>query len=646
MHKTATRSIARTRYFQARYQHTNAVRIAARASISTSAAAEAAAAEAAMKEIKTPIGPEAQRRQSIVKTSRLSREGAKECPLSGFSLLNSPFYNKGSAFTDEERKAFELVGLLPTGVNTLEEQVERAYFQYSTRVDDLSKNSFMDSLRLQNKVLFFALVKKHIKEMLPIIYTPTIGDAIEGYSRRFRKPEGCFLNITDPDSIEKSLANFGTDKDVDMAVITDGSAILGIGDWSIQGILIAVGKGNIITVAGGINPRRIVAIGVDAGTNNEKLLRDPLYMGNRFPRVEGKEYYDFMDKVIMAYKKRFPSSVLHFEDFSTLAAKTLLDKYRDQLACFNDDMQGTGCVIVASIKAAMKVTNRKFTESSILIYGAGAAGMGIATQIVSNLVSSGLTPEQARSKVFLMDRFGLVTESTQASPSQHEFAKPDKDWEGIDKHSLVDVVNKVKPTILIGSSTRPKAFNEEVVKTMYKYNKDPVIFPLSNPTKLHEAYPVDIMKWTDNRALIATGSPFDPVDGYVISENNNCFAFPGIVLGSVLARTTKITDEMISAAVEALSDMSPKLNDPKAGLLPDITEIHDVSAHVATAVVLQSLKEGTAQVEGEKIPDDGYVRVPTEYNACLKWVKSQMWKPEYMPLIKVEYVPEVHTNQY
>lgn len=397
-------------------------------------------------------------------------------------------------------------------------------------------------------------------------------------------------------------------------------------------------------MAGGINPKRIIAIGVDVGTNNKKLLDDELYMGNRFPRVEGKEYYDFMDKVITAYKNRFPSSVLHFEDFNTDAASTLLHTYRDKLACFNDDIQGTGCVVVASIKAALKVSSRSFTDSKYLIYGAGSAGMGIATQIQLNLVTSGLSLEEARSKIYLMDRYGLITDTTEASPAQHDFAKPDLEWEGINKKSLVDVIAEVKPTVLIGCSTQPKSFNEQVVKEMYKYNKSPIVFPLSNPTRLHEAFPVDIMKWTDNNALIATGSPFEPVDGYVISENNNCFSFPGIVLGSVLARSTKITDEMISAAVECLSDMSPKLKNPKAGLLPDISEIQEVSANVATAVVLQSVREGTAKVEGEKVPNDGYVKVPRSFEKCLEWVKSQMWTPEYRPYVKVEYVPEIKSQ--
>lgn len=389
-----------------------------------------------------------------------------------------------------------------------------------------------------------------------------------------------------------------------------------------------------------------MCIGIDAGTNNKAQLNDELYMGNKFPRVEGKQYYDFLDKVVKAFKKRFPSSVLHFEDFETTAARKLLESYRDKLPCFNDDIQGTGCVVVAALKAALKATNRKMDDSKILVYGAGSAGMGIATQIASNLRTDGFTDEEIHSKLYLMDRYGLITESTEATPSQKVYAKQDKDWQGIDKTNLVEVVEKIKPTVLIGCSTRPKAFTEQVVKTMYKYNPDPIIFPLSNPTRLHEAVPEDLMKWTNNKALIATGSPFAPVNGIAISENNNCFAFPGIVLGSVLSRSLKISDEMISAAVEQLSILSPKIRDPKGGLLPDITEINEVSAKVATAVVLESLNLGLARVESEHRPNGQYVNVPRDYEACLAWVKSQMWQPIYRPYVKVEHIPHIHTHQY
>ncbi|KAI5956850.1 MAE1 [Candida jiufengensis] len=595
--------------------------------------------------IKTPIGLDAAIQELKPKTTRLSTEGTVDCPLTGFALLNSPFLNKGSAFTNEERQAFGLVGLLPPRVNTLDEQTKRAYAQFKLRINDLAKNSFMDSLRLQNKVLFFDLIRKHVKEMLPVIYTPTIGDAIADYSHRFRKPEGCFLDIGSPETIDERLAAFGGEEDIDVCIISDGGSILGIGDYGgVGGSVIAVGKGSIVVAAGGIQPHRILTIGIDVGTDRKSLLEDPLYLGRRTKRVQGPEYYKFMDKFIMAFKKRFPKSVLHFEDFQTEPAKTLLHKYRDILPCFNDDIQGTGCVVVASLKAALKYTNREITDSKILIYGAGSAGMGIAQQIILNLITSGLTEEEARKRIYLMDRFGLITTTTESTEAQKPFAKPVNDWEGIDTKNLVQVVEHIKPTCLIGCSTQPKAFNEQVIKTMYKYNKQPIVFPLSNPTRLHEAFPEDIMKWTDNQALIATGSPFKPVDGYAISENNNCFAFPGLLLGSVLSRASKISDSMISAAVDKLSDMSPKFQDPKNGLLPDISQLDYVSAHVASAVVLAAIDEGYARVEEEHRPNGEYVRVPREPEQNLKWVISQMWDPIYRPYNKIEYT--VQTTQY
>ncbi|KAI5963071.1 MAE1 [Candida pseudojiufengensis] len=597
--------------------------------------------------IKTPIGLDAAIQELKPKATRISTDGAVECPLTGFALLNSPFLNKGSAFTNEERKAFDLIGMLPTAINTLDEQVDRAYGQFKTRINDLAKNSFMDSLRLQNKVLFYELVRRYVKEMLPIIYTPTIGDAIENYSQRFRKPEGLFLSIDSPDTIEESLAAFGSADDIDVVICSDGGSILGIGDWGgVAGSMIAVGKGSIVVAAGGIQPHRILTIGIDVGTDRKSLLEDPLYLGLRKDRVRGPEYYKFMNKFVTAFKKQFPKSVLHFEDFQTEPAKRLLHEYRDKLPCFNDDMQGTGCVVVASLKAALKYSNREITDSKILIYGAGSAGMGIASQIVLNLVQSGLTEEEARSNIYLMDRFGLITNSTESTEAQKPFAKPDQKWEGINTKNLVDVVEHIKPTVLIGCSTQPKAFNENVIKTMYKYNPQPIVFPLSNPTRLHEAFPEDIMKWTNNNALIATGSPFKPVDGYAISENNNCFAFPGLLLGSVLSRASTISDFMISAAVDKLSDMSPKFENPKNGLLPDISKLDEVSAHLASTVVLAALEEGVARIEQEHSPNGQFVKVPRDPNENLEWVRSQMWSPVYRPYVKVEYDATYHTSQY
>lgn len=597
--------------------------------------------------IKTPVDINAAIASLKPKTTRLSIEGTIECDLTGFQLLNSPVFNKGSAFSKSEREVFDIQGLLPSHVHTLDQQVDRAYRQFSYLKSPLAKNDFCTSMRVQNKVLYYQLVKRNIREMLPIIYTPTEGDAIAAYSHRFRKPEGCFLDINSPDLIDQRLAVYGEDKDIDYIVVSDGEGILGIGDQGVGGIRISIAKLGLMTLCGGIHPGRVLPIILDVGTNNKELLEDDLYMGNKFPRVRGERYWDFCDKFIKAVKNRFPNAVLHYEDFGVSSGRDLLYKYRETIPSFNDDIQGTGAVVMASITAALKFSNRDLLDSEIVIYGAGSAGLGIADQIVNHMVSHGATPEEARSKIHAMDRQGLLlTSSEDMSPTQLSYADDPKHWEGVDTSSLLQVVKHVKPTVLVGCSTQPGAFTEEIIKQMYETNKQPIIFPLSNPTRLHEAIPKDLMKWTDNNALIATGSPFEPVDGYYISENNNCFTFPGIGLGAVLSRCTYITDTMISAAVDKLASLSPKMEDPKFGLLPRLEEIDEVSAHVATAVVLQSLKEGTARVEQEKRPDGEYVKVPLDYPSCLKWVQSQMWKPVYRPLVKVEHVPEIHTFQH
>ena len=594
---------------------------------------------------KTPVGEEA--RVQISHSTRLSVAGPIECDLAGSHLLNSPLFNKGSAFSKEERVAFALEGLLPPVVNTLDEQVDRAYKQLHFLKTLLAKNDFCTSMRLQNKVLYYKLVREHIKELIPIVYTPTEGDAIIAYSDRFRKPEGCFLDITEPENIDKRLAQFGEDKDVDYIVITDSEGILGIGDQGVGGVRIAIAKAALMTLCGGLHPGRVIACVLDVGTNNKKLLEDDLYMGNRFPRVRGKEYDDFTNKCIMAMQKRFPSAVIHYEDFGVTTARAVLDRFRHVLPCFNDDIQGTGAVVMASMAAALKLTDRKLLDSRVLIYGAGSAGLGIADQIVNHMIIHGATKEEARARIYCMDRFGLLLTGMKTnSPAQEGYAHDPKDWEDVDTKSLVEVIGKVKPTCLIGCSTQAGAFNEKVIKEMYKFNPRPMIFPLSNPTRLHECVPEDALKWTDYNALVATGSPFPPVEGHVISENNNCFSFPGIGLGAVLARATTISDAMISAAVDELASLSPAQNDPKAGLLPPIEEIDETSARVATAVILQCVKEGHSRVESEDSPVGGKVKVPRDFYACLSWVKEQMWRPEYRPMIKVEHSDEIHTHQY
>ncbi|CCD27378.1 malate dehydrogenase (oxaloacetate-decarboxylating) NDAI_0K01870 [Naumovozyma dairenensis CBS 421] len=601
---------------------------------------------------RTPIGSKAERifNSHPAKATSLSSDGTIECPLESFQLLNSPLFNKGSAFTQEERKAFRLEGLLPPQVNTLDEQLERAYKQLCFLKTPIAKNDFMTNLRVQNKVLYFALVKKHINELVPIIYTPTEGDAIAAYSHRFRKPEGVFLDITEPDSVEERLSVYGKDKDVDYIVVSDSEGILGIGDQGVGGIRIAVSKLALMTLCGGIHPGRVLPVCLDVGTNNKQLARDELYMGNKFARVRGKQYDQLVENFIKAVKKLFPSAVLHFEDFGVTNARRILEKYRSELPCFNDDIQGTGAVVVASLIAALRHSHRDLKDTKVLVYGAGSAGLGIADQVVSHMVNHGLTLEEARSKIYLMNRNGLIMKShaEKCTPQQNVYAKPDEDWAGIDTKSLKNIVGGVKPTCLVGCSTQAGAFTEEVIKEMYKHNPRPIVFPLSNPTRLHEAVPKDLMKWTNNDALIATGSPFEDVDGYRISQNNNCYSFPGIGLGAVLARSTIISDKMISAAVDELASLSQlKEGDSRPGLLPGLDVINNTSARIAAAVILKSIEEGTARIEQEEVPgkDGETVKVPRDFEQCVEWVKNQMWEPVYRPMVKVDHDPEfIQTN--
>lgn len=570
--------------------------------------------------------------------ARLSVQGPIKTNLVGMKLLNSGLLNKGSAFTPEERKEFGLNGLLPPIYNTLDEQIKRAYAQFNALGTDLEKNQFCTSLRIQNKVLFFELVRRHIKEIFHIIYTPTVGDAIIQYSELFRKPEGCFLSITAPseEEIEERLIPFGTDKDIDYIVVSDGEGVLGIGDQGVGGIGIVIGKLALMTACGGIHPGRGIPITLDVGTNNQDLINDPLYMGNRFPRVEGDEYNAFIKNFIAVVKRRFPSCVLHFEDFGKNNARYNLNTYRNELSCFNDDIQGTGAVVMSSITAALKVTKTELRDLKVVVFGAGSSGIGISQQIVNNMIAEGLTPEEAHNQIYVLNSKGLLVESTKSTllDDQKVFCKRDEDWEDVNTKSLLEIVRAVKPHVLIGCSTRPKSFTKEIVQEMHKHVPRPIIFPLSNPTRLHEATPEELIEWTNGDVLVATGSPFAPVNGREISENNNCFSFPGIGLGSVLCRSSRISDKMIAASVTELASLSPYFDNENAGLLPDVSQIRFVASRVATAVILAAVEEGVATVPKEEIPQD--------FDECLKWVESQMWNSEYRPLVKTD---EEHTYQ-
>ncbi|KAH6608899.1 malate dehydrogenase oxaloacetate-decarboxylating [Trichoderma cornu-damae] len=562
----------------------------------------------------------------------LSTVGPLDCALTGTALLNSPVFNKGSAFTQSERRDFNLTGLLPANEQSLEHQVERAYQQYLTRSDDLAKNTFLTSLRDQNEVLYFKLLLTHLKEMFSVVYTPTEGDAIQNYSRLFRRPEGCFLDINHPENVHQDLALWGTPDDVDYICVTDGEEILGIGDQGVGGILISGAKLTLASLCAGVHPSRTLPVVIDCGTDNEELLKDKLYLGLRQRRVRGKRYDDFIQTFVEAARKLFPGAYLHFEDFGLRNARRLLELYRPKIACFNDDVQGTGCVTLAAIMAALHASGQKLGDVRVIIFGAGSAGVGIADQVRDAIAAElNVDHEKASQQIWLIDKPGLLTSKLDVSDAQKTYVKDASGWGDNDTH-LLSVVKRVKPNILIGTSTVPGAFTQEIVKAMHENSPRPIIFPLSNPTRLHEATPADLLKWTDGKALVATGSPFDPVTGpwgeggndatIEIAECNNSVVFPGIGLGCILSRARLLTDRMLVAAVQGVASLSPVLKDPTAPLLPDVEEVRTVSVQVAKSVIRAAVEEGVAAEKD----------IPTNDHDLDAWVREQMWNPEYRPL--------------
>ncbi|CAK7210220.1 NAD-dependent malic enzyme, mitochondrial [Sporothrix curviconia] len=574
----------------------------------------------------------------------LSVRGPMDCALRGSHLLNHPIFNKGSAFPADERRAFALNGLLPASEQTLEQQVHRAYEQYSTRADDLAKNTFLTSLHDQNHVLFFRLVQDHLPEMFSVIYTPTEGDAIQNYSRLFRRPEGCFLRVDDVDGVFASLAQWGTADDMDYIVVTDGEEILGIGDQGVGGVLISRAKLILTTLCAGIHPNRTLGVVLDCGTDNQELLDDPLYLGIRQKRVRGEAYDRFVDTFVRSARHLFPKAYIHFEDFGLGNARRLLDTYRPQIPCFNDDVQGTGCVTLAAILSGLHVTGEHLDDLRMVVFGAGSAGVGIADQVCDAIAASkGVKREEAAKQIWLIDKPGLLTTDMgdKLSKTQQFFAKDRLAVDTVDMATqddtigLLDVVNAFKPNVLVGTSTKPKAFTKEIVQAMAKHVERPIILPLSNPTRLHEAVPADLLEWTDGRALIATGSPFDPVKGpwgkdkeeieIQVAECNNSVVFPGIGLGAVLCRASRVTDKMLVAAVSAVADLSPALQDPTAPLLPGVENVRDVSVHIARKVIRAAMDEGVSTEEGIPAKDDGE-------DGLDEWIREQMWTAEYRPL--------------
>ena len=548
--------------------------------------------------------------------------------LRGRTLLERPLLNRGTAFTEEERKSLGLVGLLPSAVLTLEQQAKRAYAQYQEQPNDLHKNIYLTSLHDRNEVLFYKLLSEHLHEMLPVVYDPTVGQAIKLYSHEYRRPRGVYLSVEHPAQIEESFENYGLGSDeVDLIVASDAEEILGIGDWGVGGMAISVGKLAVYTAAAGIHPGRTIPVIIDAGTNNEGLLNDPYYVGNRHSRIRGSKYDAFIDEYVKVATEMFPKAMLHWEDFGISNARRILNRYKDKICTFNDDVQGTGAITLSALTSAVKVARTPLSENRVLIFGAGTAGIGNADQIRAAMRTEGLSEEDAYRRFWCVDIQGLLTDDMK---DLHDFQKPYarpadevKDWErtknGID---LLETIRRVKPTIMIGTSTAYGAFTEEIVKEMAKHVERPIIFPLSNPTERTEAFPSDLIKWTEGKALIATGLPYDPVEyegtSYEIGQANNALLYPGLGLGVITSRAKLVTDRMITTAAEAVASMVDSTK-PGASLLPDVKNLRVSSATIAVAVVKTAVEEGVAQ---------------TEITDVVQQVQDAMWQPVYGPPIE------------
>jgi len=561
----------------------------------------------------------------------LDDDGAWRTTLRGRQVLADPRINKGTAFSDAERATLGLIGLIPAGHLTLEQQASRIYAQFLRQSSDLARNVLLNELHDRNEVLYYRVLADHLSEMLPVIYTPTVGQAIEHYSHEYRRPRGVYLSVDEPELIEQSLRAFGKQEDdVDLIVATDAGAILGIGDWGVGGMSIAVGKLAVYTAAAGIDPSRSVPVMLDVGTDRQTLLDDPMYIGNRHPRVPADEYDAFLAAFVAGVRKVFPKALLHWEDMGTANARRLLTQYREELPSFNDDIQGTGAVNLAAVLAAVKATGIALADHRIVIFGAGSAGTGIADQLTAALTAAGLSAEQARARFWAVDRHGLVvTGDDWPSADQRRYGREAAevaDWQhdpvlgGI---PLAEVVRRVHPTVLIGTSARGGAFTETIVKDMAAHTDRPVIMPMSNPTELAEARPADLIEWTGGRALVATGSPFPPVDyastRYVIGQANNALVFPGLGLGTVAARASKITDGMLSAAAHAVAGL---VDAGAAGvpLLPEVAALRDTSVAVAVAVAEAAAADGVA---GRAVADDLQAQAQ---------VRALMWQPVYRPV--------------
>ena len=540
--------------------------------------------------------------------------------MTAHDILNNPFLNKGTAFTVEERKELGLIGLLPPYVQTIEEQAAQTYAQMKTKANDLEKRLFLMEIFNTNRTLFYYLFSQHLEEFNPIVYDPTIADTIEGYSDLFVDPQYAgYLDINHPENIEATLKNAAGDREIRLIVVTDAEGILGIGDWGTNGVDISVGKLMVYTGAAGIDPSMVLPLVIDAGTNREELRNNPNYLGNRHERVRGDRYYDFIDQFVQTAERLFPKLYLHWEDFGRSNAANILEKYRKQIPTFNDDIQGTGIVTLGGIFGSLDISGEKLTDQVYLCYGGGTAGAGIAARVLREMVSEGLSEEEAYKRFFMVDKQGLLFDDMDdLTPEQKPFAKKRADFSNADKLTdLLEVVKTVKPTILVGTSTQPNTFTKEIVEAMCENTERPMIFPLSNPTKLAEASAKDLIEWSDGKAFVATGIPADTVSykgvDYVIGQANNALIYPGLGLGMLASEASLLTDEMIGAAAHSLSGIVNP-GQPGAPVLPPFKYVADVSIKVAEAVAKKAQEQGLARAKETDMA---------------KAVRDLKWYPEY-----------------
>lgn len=538
----------------------------------------------------------------------------------GHQILNNPFKNKGTAFTQEERQELGLVGLLPPYVQTLEEQAAQTYAHMHQKGSDLEKRLFLMEIFNTNRTLFYYLFSQHLEEFNPIVYDPTIADTIENYSELFVDPQyAAYLDINHPENIEATLKNAAGDREIRLIVVTDAEGILGIGDWGTNGVDISVGKLMVYTGAAGIDPASVLPLVIDAGTNRQSLLDDPNYLGNRHERVRGDRYYAFIDQFVKTAERLFPKLYLHWEDFGRGNAANILNKYKTQIPTFNDDIQGTGIVTLGGVFASMDIAGEKLTDQVYLCYGGGTAGAGIASRVLREMVVDGLSEEEAYKRFFMVDKQGLLFDDMDdLTPEQRPFAKKRSDFANADKLTdLLEVVKTVKPTILVGTSTQPGTFTKEVVEAMCENTERPVIFPLSNPTKLAEATAKDLIEWSNGKAFVATGIPSDDIEyngvNYVIGQANNALIYPGLGLGMLASEASLLTDEMIGAAAHALSGIVD-ITKPGAPVLPPFKYVAEVSLKVATAVAKKAQEQGLARASEQDME---------------KAVRDFRWTPKY-----------------